>query len=131
MRIDWKTVGNCISRAREFLEPDVTKRLDGLVNIGIDETIYKKGHKYITVVVNHDTNEVVTGDGATWITECVNEFIPDAERCVDNFHVVEWAMEALDEVRLGMNNARVEAIEKTRFAEAFRQTGFVYGLKQV
>lgn len=128
MRIDWKTVGNCISRAREFLEPDVTKRLDGLVNIGIDETSYKKGHKYITVVVNHDTNEVVwasqghgkevlkrffqalsceqlstikvvTGDGAKWITECVNEFIPDAERCVDNFHVVEWAMEALDEVR--------------------------------
>lgn len=128
MRIDWDTVGNCISRAREDLEPDLSRRLDGLVNIGIDETSYKKGHKYITVVVNHDTNEVVwasqghgkevlkrfflalsyeqlstikvvTGDGAKWITECVNEFIPDAERCVDNFHVVEWAMEALDEVR--------------------------------
>ena len=128
MRIDWDTVGNCISRAREDLEPDLSKRLDGLVNIGIDETSYKKGHKYITVIVNHDTNEVVwasqghgkevltrffrclsyeqmssikvvTGDGAGWITDCVNEFIPDAERCVDNFHVVEWAMEALDEVR--------------------------------
>ena len=43
--------------------------------------------------------KVVTGDGARWITDCVNEFTPDCERCVDPFHVVEWAMEALDEVR--------------------------------
>ena len=104
------------------------ERLDGLVRIGIDETSYRKGHKYITVIVNHDTNtvvwvadghgrsvleqfykaltdeqlasiKVVTGDGARWITDCVNEFTPDCERCVDPFHVVEWAMEALDEVR--------------------------------
>ena len=43
--------------------------------------------------------KVVTGDGARWITDCVNEFTPDCERCVDPFHVVEWAMEALDEIR--------------------------------
>lgn len=43
--------------------------------------------------------KVVTGDGAKWITECVNEFTPECERCVDPFHVVEWAMSALDEVR--------------------------------
>ena len=42
---------------------------------------------------------VVTGDGAKWITECVNEYTPDCARCVDSFHVVEWAMTALDEVR--------------------------------
>ena len=29
------------------------------VCIGIDETSYRKGHKYITVIVNHDTNTVV------------------------------------------------------------------------
>lgn len=128
MRIDWQTVGNCISRALQDLEPERSRRLNGLVNIGIDETSYKKGHKYITIIVNHDTNtvvwvgeghgksvleqfyksltpkqlssiRVVTGDGAKWITECVNEFTPDCERCVDPFHVVEWAMDALDEVR--------------------------------
>lgn len=38
--------------------------------------------------------KVVTGDGARWITDCVNEFTPDCERCVDPFHVVEWAMDA-------------------------------------
>ncbi|MBQ6778578.1 MAG: ISL3 family transposase [Acidaminococcaceae bacterium] len=128
MRIDWDTVGRCISRTLAEIEPERSRRLDGLVNIGIDETSYKKGHKYITVVVNHDTNtvvwaaeghgksvlrqfyrqltkeqlstiRVVTGDGAKWITECVNEYTPDCERCVDPFHVVQWAMEALDEVR--------------------------------
>ena len=128
MRIDWETVGRCVHRTLNDIEPNRERRLDGLVRIGIDETSYKKGHKYITVIVNHDTNtvvwasqghgksvlevfyrqlseeqlasiEVVTGDGAKWITECVNEFTPDCERCVDPFHVVEWAMDALDEVR--------------------------------
>lgn len=128
MRIDWQTVGSCISGSLHDLEPERAKRLDGLVNIGIDETSYRKGHKYITVIVNHDANtvvwvgdghgksvleqfykaftdeqlssiKVVTGDGARWITEYVNKFTPDCERCVDPFHVVEWAMEALDAVR--------------------------------
>ena len=128
MRIDWQTVGSCMSRALHDLEPERSRRLNGLVNIGIDETSYRKGHKYITVIVNHDTNEVVwvadghgfsvleqfyksltdeqlssikvvTGDGARWITDCVNKYTPDCERCVDPFHVVEWAMDALNEVR--------------------------------
>lgn len=128
MRIDWKTVGRCVSRTLHEIEPERNVRRNGLVHIGIDETSYKKGHKYITIVLNHDTNtvvwaapghgkkvleqfywsltpeqlasiKVVTGDGARWITDCVNEFTPDCERCVDPFHVVEWAMDALDEVR--------------------------------
>lgn len=115
---------SCSSRFRT----EHSRRLDSLVNIGIDETSYKKGHKYITVIVNHDTNtvvwasedhgksvlekfykqltpeqlssiKVVTGDGAKWITECVNEYTPDCAHCVDSFHVIEWAMTALDEVR--------------------------------
>lgn len=128
MRIDWATVGRCISRTLNEIEPERSRRLNGMINIGIDETSYKKGHKYITVIVNHDTNtvvwigqghgksvlqqfyksltleqlstiKIVTGDGAKWITECVNEFTPKCERCVDPFHVVVWAMDALDEVR--------------------------------
>ena len=59
MRVDWETVGRCVNRALHDLEPERSRRFDGLVNIGIDETSYKKGHKYITVIVNHDTNTVV------------------------------------------------------------------------
>lgn len=127
MRVDWETVGRCVNRALHDLEPERSRRLNNLVNIGIDETSYKKGHKYITVIVNHDTNtvgaseghgksvlekfykqltkeqlasiKVVTGDGAKWITEYVNSYTPECARCVDSFHVVEWAMTALDEVR--------------------------------
>ena len=55
----WETVGRCVNRALHDLEPERSRRLDGLVNIGIDETSYKKGHKYIAVIVNHDTNTVV------------------------------------------------------------------------
>ncbi len=144
MRIDWETVGRCVHRTLNDIEPERSRRLDNLVNIGIDETSYKKGHKYITVIVNHDTNavvwaaqghgkgvltqfyrqltpeqlssiRVVTGDGAKWITECVNEFTPDCERCVDPFHVVEWAMEALDEVRREVwREAYNEAVQLAR-----------------
>ena len=112
MRISWATVGRCISRAMDYLEPDRSSRFDGLKRIGIDETSYSKGHKYITTVVNHDTNtvvwvsdkhgksvlesffkqlseeqraniEVVSGDGARWITECVKEYCPQSLRCTD------------------------------------------------
>ena len=143
MRIDWETVGRCINRTLNDIEPERSRRLNNLVNIGIDETSYKKGHKYITVIVNHDTNtvvwaaeghgkavlesfyrqlskeqlasiKVVTGDGARWITDCVNEFTPDCERCVDPFHVVQWAMEALDEVRREVWNAAYDEVKRLK-----------------
>ena len=47
-----------ISRVEKELSKNINP-FDNLVNIGIDETSYKKGHKYITIVVNHDTNTVV------------------------------------------------------------------------
>lgn len=43
MRIDWETVGHCVSRTLNEIEPDRSRRLNGLVRIGIDETSYKKG----------------------------------------------------------------------------------------
>ena len=55
MRIDWKTVGPVCRRVYDRLEAQAGDRFDGLVRIGIDETSYKKGRKYMTVVVNHDT----------------------------------------------------------------------------
>ena len=128
MRVNWRTVGGICNRVYKDLEKEAPSRYDGLVNIGIDETSYKKGHKYMTVVLNHDTNSVVwcsagygkevltrffemltpeqrasircvSADGARWIAACVEEYCPNAERCVDPFHVVSWATEILDKER--------------------------------
>lgn len=126
--INWRTVGNCVKAARERLEPDVSERLHGLRHICVDETSYHKGFKYITVVYDMDRNrvvwihdgnglevfrqfcesltkeeqdaiEIVAGDGAKWIDWCVEAYFHNATRCIDFFHVVEWANEALDKVR--------------------------------
>ncbi len=43
--------------------------------------------------------DIVTADGAAWIEEAVREHAPQAVRCLDPFHVVQWATKALDEVR--------------------------------
>ena len=128
LRISWNTIGPIISRVRAELDVNPASRFDNLIRIGVDETSYKKGHKYITVVINHDTGKViwaseghgktvfsrffkllskeqlanirlVSGDGAKWIQECIDEFCPAAQRCIDPFHVVQWATNALDEVR--------------------------------
>ena len=126
--IDWRTVGNCIKAAQARIEPDVTVRMHGLRRICVDETSYRKGFSYITVVYDMDRNrviwihegnglevfrifcealapeerekiEIVAGDGARWIDTCVKTYFPNATRCIDFFHVAEWANEKLDKVR--------------------------------
>lgn len=107
--------------------------------IGIDETSYKKGHKYITVVVDHDRGcliwahegtgkevlglfldeltreqrraiEVVTADGARWIRQLVRRRCPNARWVMDPFRVVQWVNDALDGVRREeWNTARAAA----------------------
>lgn len=127
LRIAWRTVGRILmsvgSEARSRID-----LLDGLRRIGIDELSYRKGHKYVTVVVDHDTGrivwmapgrdtatvlaffdelgsersellQIVSADGAEWIDKAVQERAPQAVRCIDTFHVVQWATKALDEVR--------------------------------
>ena len=43
--------------------------------------------------------QFVTCDGAEWIRTVVAERAPDAIVCLDTFHVIGWATNALDEVR--------------------------------
>ena len=100
-RVEWHSVGPICSRVFADLQARRGPgRFDGLRRIGIDETSYRKGHKYITVVVDHDRGclvwahagtgkdvlglfldgltreqrraiEVVTADGAKWIKTLV------------------------------------------------------------
>jgi transposase len=128
MRVSWNTVGAIVKRVHDGVKEKAPDMFEGLESIGIDETSYKKGHKYMTVVVDHGTGKLiwaakghgktvldgffgalapeqksgikhVTADGAGWIADCVKECCPNAKRCIDPFHVVQWAAEALDAVR--------------------------------
>jgi transposase len=138
MRIAWRTVGSIITRVWADVEASCD-RLAGLRRIGIDEISYKKGHKYLMVVVDHDTRRLVwaaagrnsatvreffellgpercaqithvSADGADFIDTIVAERCPGAVRVADPFHVVKWATEALDEVRrAAWNDARALA----------------------
>lgn len=56
--MEWHTVGGICGLVYKDREAAYTSRFDGLLNIGIDEASYKKGHKYMTVVLNHDTIDV-------------------------------------------------------------------------
>ena len=59
VRIDWDTVGRIIVRVMDDkLDPD---RLEDLFEIGVDEVSWRRRHKYITLVSNHQKNQVVWG----------------------------------------------------------------------
>ena len=127
MRIAWRTVGavaaRVVAEARELVDP-----FDGLERIGIDEISYRRGHKYLMVVVDHDTGRLVwaraghdratlqvffdelgtdraakirliSADAAEWIGDCATTNCENATLCLDPFHIVRWASAALDVVR--------------------------------
>ena len=151
-RIAWPTVGSIVDRvvadARAAHDP-----FEELRRIGIDEISYKKGHRYLLVVVDHDTGKLIhaavgankatlhaffdlvgderckkisliSADAAPWIAEVVAERCHNATLCIDAFHVVKWATDALDEVRrdvwrtarrVGMNDLASE-LKGARYA---------------
>jgi transposase len=127
MRVAWRSVGQICQRVAAETARDVDL-LDGLRRIGIDEISHRKGQRYLTVVVCHDTGrlvwaapgadrktveafldalgeerckqvELVSCDMAAWIAAPITERLPDAVRCVDPFHVIKLATDALDEIR--------------------------------
>ena len=135
MRIAWRTVGAIVTRVWDDVEA-VNDRFAGIEKIGIDEISYKKGHRYLTIAVCHDSGRLlwaapgrnadtldeffellgpercklithVSADAAAWIAKSVARHCPNAVQCADAFHVVAWATEALDEVRrAAWNNAK-------------------------
>ena len=171
LRIAWNTVGEIADRVWDRLDTRPIKAGCIFRRIGIDETSYKKGHKYITLVVDHDRRcviwvhegygkevldlfmrelseeqrkgvELVTCDGAKWIRSSIEEFLPNAERCVDSFHVVQWATEALDKVRVeawkearkenrnqkrGRGRPTKDSVPKDRTAEGIKNSRYALG----
>ena len=135
LRVAWRTVGSIVTRVNADVDATVD-RLDGLRRIGIDEISYKRGHRYLIVVVDHDSGRLVwagpgrndaalnvffdelgperaallthvSADMADWIARVVARRAPNALRSADPFHVVAWAIDALDiERRRAWNHAK-------------------------
>ena len=143
-----RTAGDIAGRVAGRPESGMPCMFDGLTAIGVDETSHRKGHTYITVVVDHERKRVirardghgkqvldlffeeltperrasiriVTGDGAGWIDSSVAEYCPNAERVLDSFHIVSWMTDCLDRVRKRLWNQARRAKDKTA-AEAMK-----------
>ncbi|TWH65234.1 ISL3 family transposase [Micromonospora olivasterospora] len=135
LRIAWRSVVAIVGRVVDAAAAGAD-RLAGLKRIGIDEVAYRKGQRYLTLVVDHDTGRLVwaadgrdkatvapffdelgaqraaalthvSADAAAWIGDVVAERAPQAVRCLDPYHLVAWVTDALDEVRRAVwNTAR-------------------------
>jgi transposase len=123
MRVTWRTVGSIVERVAEEAmgQRDV---LAGLKRIGIDDFSHRKGHRYLTGVVDHDSGrlvwaapgrdrktveefldllgkerceelELISCDMAESIAGAIKDRCPNAIRCVDPFHVIQVRHEAL------------------------------------
>jgi transposase len=144
LRVAWRTVGAIVARVGADIDARVD-RFAGLRRIGIDEISYKRGFSYLTVVVDHDSGRLVwaapgrddttvgrffddlgaeraaelthvSADMAPWIERVVRARAPQALRCADPFHVVAWAMDALDaERRRAWNEAAGRRRRKGRW----------------
>jgi len=71
MRIAWRTVGSVL--ARMWADSNALHdRFAGLRRAGIDEISYQRGHRYLTVVIDHVSGRLVWAapghDKATWQT---------------------------------------------------------------
>ena len=128
LRTSWRTVGILIRRVVGRTLDAGADRLDGLRLIGVDELSYRRHHKYITVVVDHEQGRVVwAAEGKSVATlkrffedlgparcaeleavtidlsgayiKAVTEASPDAKLIFDRFHVQRLAQDALDETR--------------------------------
>jgi transposase len=129
MRVDWATVGRMVERVvDEALEGAGEEWLSGLRLIGVDEVSFRKGHRYLICVTDHETGRIVwahpgrspavlelffllLGPERCARIEAVSVDLyggwPQAIRrharraaiCADPFHVVALVTDALDTLR--------------------------------
>ena len=139
--IAWVTVGSIAERVvGEKLDP---VRFEDLRRIGVDEISFRRRHRYLTVVTDHDRRrviwvaegkssevlkaffeligpdaceriEIVTMDMSAAYRKAVREALPSAKIVFDHFHIAQLANEALNEVRRELMR---KAVDEERKAE--------------
>lgn len=127
LRTSWESVAGIVERV--VAEQIDTRRLTGLLRIGVDEVSYRKGHRYLTVVADHDQSgrvvwaaegknaatlekfydelgedgcaqlEAVSMDLGAAFKKATDTKAPQARQCVDPFHLVALANEAINKAR--------------------------------
>jgi transposase len=126
LRISWRSVARIVGRVIAELRPN--ERLAGLARIGVDDLSYRRGYRFLTVVVDHDSRRVVwVGKGHSQQTlerffdqlgregtealraiscdmwaayqKAIAARAPAARVCIDPFHVVQRANRAVETVR--------------------------------
>ncbi len=134
MRVSWRAVGGIVTRVVVDRRAQIADPLAGLVRIGIDEISYRRGQRYIMAVIDHDSGRLVWAadgrdarilgaffdllgkerceqialvscDGGRWMRRALAKHCPQAIVCMDPFHLVQMAGEALDVVRREVWNA--------------------------
>ena len=132
LRVSWEAVARAVIRVVDEGIDDA--RLDELYRIGVDEVSYRKGHRYLTVVADHDREgavvwaaegkkaevlkafydqlgeerkarlEAVSLDMGSAYAQATREEVSHAAQCIDPFHVVKAANDAIDKTRRGAWN---------------------------
>jgi transposase len=127
LRCSWEAVARIVVSVVEEEINDT--RLDQLYRIGVDEVSYRKGHRYLTVVADHDQEGAVVWAGEGRDAATLEQFYdklgeerrsrltavsldmggaykaatdakaPQARQCVDPFHLVKLANQAIDKTR--------------------------------
>jgi transposase len=125
LRCSWEAVDAIV--ARVVVDHIDDARLNNLYRIGVDEISYKRGRKFLTIVADHDTGNVVwvgkqrskaafeefftalgpqraaaieaiSLDGSSVYLPVTREQIPQARVCLDPFHVIKWTNEVVESV---------------------------------
>lgn len=127
LRVSWEAVANIVERVVAHTIDD--SRLNNLYRIGVDDVSYRKGHRYLTVVADHDRSGAVVWAGEGRAAKTLKAFydqlgderkaklqavsldmgnayakattdqVPHAVQCVDPFHVIQLANQAIDQAR--------------------------------
>jgi transposase len=107
VRIAWRTVGGIIGRVVAERSAEVD-RLDRLSKIGIDEVSFRRGQRYLTIVVDHETARVV------WAQEGRDE--ATLECFFDRLGPVRARREVWNEARRSGQTALAHELKGARYA---------------
>jgi transposase len=125
LRVAWATVGRIVTRV--VAEQLDERRLEGLIRIGVDEISYRRGHRYLTNVADHQTGAIIwsaPGRGGATLEQffallgerkdsiqavsidmsepyagAIRRSLPAAQIAFDPYHVIALATLAVDQVR--------------------------------